>query len=388
MINEVTVFATGDPNHASTWSNIPYFLVDVLKRNGVTVNTVDLSPNRLLKLGYDICLRLPVKLLFPGTHYAYFRTPLHAWDAKRRIVAAIRRYPRSTLNIFMTYTFSANGYGDLPSVQICDWPFDYQIRTFLDRKADILESAAVNREKSSMQKTDLVISLFDGVSRYLRSECNISNCKYYGHVINCGLYPDKDQLLTCKSASDEILFIGGRHYRKGAHRLIKAFKKLRVKYPSIKLNVIGMSAKEIGQSCQGLICHGRLNKDKHEESIKYYKLLSKARVIVNPTPKWAGFSSLVEAMYFYTPIVTTQFHEFKITFGDVSSFGSYCKDEGIEDLSKCIESLLDNEGYTDKCINAHNQVHDFTWDAFWHKVKTEVALIKNAHAVPNGNNGC
>ncbi|MHA5135034.1 hypothetical protein [Oenococcus oeni] len=48
MIKEITVFSYGDSNLLKTWSNVPYFFTKTFADDGVSVNRVNVEPNRLL----------------------------------------------------------------------------------------------------------------------------------------------------------------------------------------------------------------------------------------------------------------------------------------------------------------------------------------------------
>jgi glycosyltransferase involved in cell wall biosynthesis len=364
-LKEVTVFATGDPNEPSTWSNIPYFLVEALRRKQVQVHTVNLEMSKPLKLAYDASFRLPLKLLAPKSEYAYFRCPVNQWDVDRRIKAALRRYPNSQLNLFLTFSFTAAPFTATPSVQICDWPFEYRIGHFGKRKPDLLERETIRRERRCMESSSLVVSLFPGVAKHLATEYPKATT-----VID-----EPEQLVSAKVNSSDILFIGAPHYRGGLERLVEAFRVLKMASPELRLHVVGMTEQQLGMTEAGMTCYGYLDKGIPEQRATYEALLKKARVIVNPTPKWGGFSSLVEAMYFGTPVVTTPYGEFVESFGDQLDFGAYCQDTGLESLCHAIQQATEPSGYSERCNCAHNAAKGHTWDAFVQRLLAELGFL-------------
>lgn len=121
-----------------------------------------------------------------------------------------------------------------------------------------------------------------------------------GNVINL-LYKQKispQKIIPQKIKSNIILFVGQKKYQKGANMLIDAFKILKQKNPSLTLHIIGMQNRDFEKLPSDVICHGYLHKDNETENTLYYNLMQNAKVIVNPSPQWAGFSSMVEAMFF------------------------------------------------------------------------------------------
>ena len=75
---------------------------------------------------------------------------------------------------------------------------------------------------------------------------------------------------------------------------------------------------------------------------------------------------MIEAMYYYTPIITSRYQSFVDTFGDSIQFGSYLKEHTIEHLASSIHQLLttDPNTYCQKASLAHQAVKGFTWDSF------------------------
>lgn len=368
VLKEVTVFATGDPNAPSTWSSIPHFLVETLRRNHVKVNTVNLAPTPLFRRICEASLRLAKT----PSEYSYFRTPIHEWDVNRRIRRAVASFPHSQLNLFLTFSFVAEKQSSAPSVQICDWPFEYYVRHFQQRTPTALERESIGRERKNMQLASLVVTLFSGVKKFLETEYPLARSAYLGHVINTTRSVNKDQVMAAKEASEDILFVGRAKYLSGAKRLVQAFDLLKPTRPNLRLHVVGLSAQQLGKIRQDITCYGYLDKGNPEDEAKYYELIKNAIVIVNPTARWGGFSSLVEAMYFYTPVVATPYSEFVEAFGNSLSFGAYCHDESIPSLCSAIEQTIAEEGYQERCSRAHAAAMPHTWANFVGKLAGEL----------------
>lgn len=115
-------------------------------------------------------------------------------------------------------------------------------------------------------------------------------------------------------------------------------------------------------------CHGYLRKNNIKERKLYYDLLISAKVLINPTPLWAGYSSIVEGMFFYTPIVVTPFKDFVDEFGINIDFGVYNEIFSAEVLSQNILSVIHSHSYLDFCKKAHERVKSYTWDIYIDKL--------------------
>lgn len=366
-LDEVTVFTNGDSGKISTWSNIPYFFVDTLVSRGVKVNQVDLSPSPILKTCF-LPLLFFIKIIYKYTTYNYFRSPIHFIDIKRRIIKATKEYKNSQINIFLTFSFSSSGITKAPTVQLGDWPYIYIFDYFLNRKPDILEKSSIRREDEQIEGSDIVISLFPDIAKFMQNHYKKKNIYYLGNVINSNQEAKDDQLLEKKAISNNLLFIGKRKYLEGARYLIKAFIILKKIIPELRLDIVGMKDSEIGDLPAGVRCYGYLDKGNDTDRKIFYSLLENAKVLINTTPKWAGFSSTIEAMHFYTPVVVSPYTEFIETFGKDIDFGFYCDDNSTDILCKNILSILEHPSYRELCINAHESVKGFSWDNYIEKL--------------------
>ena len=161
------------------------------------------------------------------------------------------------------------------------------------------------------------------------------------------------------------MFVGKKHYLKGAHELLEAFARLREVHPEARLHIIGMKAKKLGTLPEGAVCYGYLDKGNPQACETYYELMRKCRLFINTTPKWGAFSASVEAMYHYMPVIITPYSEFVNTFGNLIDFGIYHSEGSRADLL-CDEilQLLDNELFEKRAKAAHFAVCSFDWRTF------------------------
>ena len=96
----------------------------------------------------------------------------------------------------------------------------------------------------------------------------------------------------------------------------------------------------------------------------------KARFIINPSPVWAGYSSIIEAMYFCTPVITTPYKDFVSEFGESIDFGYYIEDFSEIGIGEIIEKMCKTACYAEMCKIAHDKVNNYTWDSYVEKILT------------------
>ena len=196
-----------------------------------------------------------------------------------------------------------------------------------------------------------------------------------GNVINdlSGEPVREDEILEKKKNSERILFVGKPdRYKDSAIKLMEAVGMLRKdeKYRNLELDIIGIEKAQLPSVPDFVHCHGFLRKDDKDECKRYYDCLKKAKIIVNPTPKWAAYSSLIEAMYFYTPVIVSPFDDFVQEFGETIDFGRYNREFSADCIAGNIRNLLESTDadYSGICTRAHEAVKDYTWSRYVDKV--------------------
>ena len=137
----------------------------------------------------------------------------------------------------------------------------------------------------------------------------------------------------------------------------------------VNVHIIGMNREDFPDAPVNFTFHGYLNKTIDNQRNKYYNLLSDAKLIINPNPVWAGYSSIIEAMYFFTPVIVTPFNQFKTEFGPSINFGKYCEPSS-ESVSSAIKGILNlsHKEYSAMSLNAHADVADYTWSNYVDKM--------------------
>ena len=404
-MKSILFFTNGDANNANVWSNVPFCFSHALESKGIIVHRVDCSMNQKIVAFYDLVFRRVLdgitlrKLRFP-----YLKaTRLYKYFAERKIKREILSNPQADLCLFMGYGFY-NKWNDIPSLSFSDWTFEMDIEK--RRKPGILHQRAIKQEKEAIENSTYVVSMFAECAEEMKKRYPNANIHFLGgNVINdlsglrlkethpnppclgredqtideqdhlqiCSSSKDiyVDTLLETKAKSKKLLFIGRKTtYLEAAKKLIEAYKLLKEEeaYKDYSLDIVGCSASDFDSIPEGVTCYGFLNKSEEQDRKIYYDLLLNAKVLINPTPKWGAYSSTIEAMYFFTPVIVSPYETFVNEFGRIIDFGLYNEHYTAEGIAKDIETVIFNNDYKSLCENAHNRVEKYTWSNYVDKV--------------------
>ena len=385
-MKEVLFFTNGDANNANVWSNVPYCFSHALENEGITVHRIDYSMSFSFVKFYDLVLRRILdgitlrKLRFP-----YLRiTRLFKFFAERKIKKAIQQHPQAELCLFMGYGFY-NKWNNVPSLLFSDWTTEMDIQK--KRKPNFLEKRIIRQEEEAINNAEYVVSLFPVCCEEMKKRYPKANIHFLGgNVINDLLNKSLvsrstfqvsnnnadntiivEDLIEKKSKSKKLLFIGRKTtYLGAAKKLIEAFKLLKQEeaYKDYELDIVGCAASDFDSFPEGVTCYGFLNKSEERDRKTYYDLLLGAKVLVNANPKWGAFSSTVEAMYYYTPVIVSPYQDFVKNFGEKIDFGVYNQEFTAESIANDIKSVINSDYYTEMCNFAHENVKTYTWENY------------------------
>lgn len=379
-INEVICISCGDSRRISTWSGVPFFHCMEMERQGIVVHRADIGlPDWRLSL-WDKTFRRFMKIFCHDNMLDGYRSFISYLRLSWTVFVETHKHKSAAAVIIYGTPPFWQRVTKLPVIYLGDWPFSYFIEEKQHRQPDFFERRYIAKETKCINNSALTISLFDNCVDYMRTMCSSkANIRHIpGNVINCAIEPAGDVILRKRKMSS-ILFVGRNHYLKGLEMLMDALPTIRRVYPDIILHVIGISPEMVsGKGHDDVIFHGYLHKEIQEECSTFYDLLADASVIVNPNPEWAGYSSLIEAMYYYTPVVVSSFETFVRDFGSELDFGMYCSKDDVAD--KILE-VLESEKYESYCISSHKRVESFTWNnytcSFLEQVKVAIIGKKN-----------
>lgn len=331
---------------------------------------VDLSQPAWLEKLWNSTVFQVLRHFHHGHLLSFDRTYLASLIANYKIRRATRLNKDIDYSFFTTFGYY-NKYSSKPSIQLCDWTLEYYITQRLSRQAYYGEKMYIKRESNALRKSFLSVSLFRDCKAVIEEQIpGVSIVSFESNVVNV-IDPqplNPEAILEQKNSSNLILFIGDGRYAEGAKTLLQSYQTISQTYKNAEVAFVGLSYSDIGVSpdnpMKGVTCYGYLNKSIPTENKLYYDLLRKAKVIVNTNEKWAGFSSIVEAMYYYTPVIVTPFSSFVDTFGSKVRFGYYVSNNCDEAVAKSLSSVLSTIRYQDMCMSAHDCTRSFTWSHF------------------------
>ena len=385
-MKEILFFTNGNANNANIWSNVPYCFSHAIENNGITVHQIDYSTNPTFVRFYDLVLRRVLDgITFRKIRFPYLRaTRLFKLFAERKVKKAIQLYSQADLCLFMGYGFY-NKWNNVPSLLFSDWTTEMDIQK--KREPNFLEKRIIRQEEEAINNAEYVVSLFPVCCEEMKKKYPKANIHFLGgNVINdlSGLrLKRKDQcvhssneiiveeLIETKAKSKKLLFIGRKTtYLEAAKKLIEAFKLLKREedYKDYTLDIVGCAASDFDSLPEGVTCYGFLNKSEERDRKTYYDLLLGAKVLVNANPKWGAFSSTVEAMYYYTPVIVSPYQDFAKNFGEKIDFGVYNQEFTAESIAKDIKFVINSDIYTEMCNFAHENVKSYTWENYVEKV--------------------
>ncbi len=182
--------------------------------------------------------------------------------------------------------------------------------------------------------------------------------------------PDKDKY----DGGYNFVFISLNFEKKGGHICVGAFKKIRKRYPSATLTIMGEKPPTEVLEEPGIEYVGMLKKTDAEDLKKFKDILSKAFLLVHPTKMDTMGAVLIEAGYFGCPSIAPR------SFG-IPELVKH-DETGIiienpftaEDFATEIEKLLkDEKKYLQMRANAWGYTrNEMTWEAIGHKINKQI----------------
>lgn len=375
MRKQLLVFINGDPNEASTWSNVPFMFLAALRRvrPDIDVLTCDIrleDSSRIIRL----LGRLWNHILMPrlGSLYTFDRSGTYHSLVCRRMRAAEQDLLEGGAVLTFDFSNPAPKVDGFKVCLLCDWTIDYEIREHQSRLPTKWESDLIRRQEDSISEADEVTVLFPYSARLIREACEDANVSYLGLPVNLpeGVNPN-----FSRRDSDSIVFVGKPTYE-GSLRVISHGLTLYNQTHSqrrLRLDVIGMDGCD-GVDDSYVSFLGYLRKNVDEECGLYYSTVRNALALVSISEVWVGASSVVEAMALGTPVVISPNRELSKML-PCAGWGYWCPANPV-DLNRCLESLtsLSSDDLERMCRKSYEVAEGRSWDTFISKWCNVVGL--------------
>lgn len=370
----------GPASEPGTWSGVPFFLMRELKRRKIIVHEIDLEPHRYIKWIYNRIILPFISLFVTKGELSIYRSFFFRIYQYFHLRRKIKQYNSAEIILGVSAFNIEIPKTEKKTVLFSDWPFSYDLEKKYHNNIGLYQKYWIKHEDDCMRKADLLISLFPTCVNYINKHLRTNKTIYLGvNVVNNLIPPPQPEIIFQKSQKCRLVFIGRNHYISGAISLLKAYNELIKTKPFLELDIIGLQPnnfpiKLINEIKGKVRFHGYLDKGNIEDCKTYYNILNNASLYVNTTPGWVGYTSMIEAMYFYTPVIVYPCKEFIDEFGKQINFGIYADES--ENLAKVIEIVYFSKEYTQMAKNAHERVSNYTWQYFVDLLLKQIQTIK------------
>lgn len=365
------IFAScGDSRDISEWSNVPYLFSKALENKGIKIVRINIAPNRYLQSVWNLVFRKMFRGIL-GEDYVYYRSLISKIETDCKLWLGCISHRDADWLFILSYKTNFK-LKRVPTLLFSDWTY----KIFQDRRERIptfFNRMYIKNEHKAITEADYTISLFPECARQMQQDCPDANILYLeNNVINV-LYDNdinQESIIERKMNSNNIVFIGREEYIEGANLLIDSVSA--IKDTELEVDIIGLTKSDFPNKelPSNVRLYGFLHKDDEVERNLYYNLIMNARIYVNPTTKWGAYSSTIESMFFYTPVIVSPYNDFVSEFGDTINFGFYNRQYSIDSLVDNIKKILELpwQNYYDMCVMAHDRVKDYTWDNYVSKL--------------------
>ncbi|MFZ2865483.1 MAG: glycosyltransferase family 4 protein [Ignavibacteriaceae bacterium] len=238
------------------------------------------------------------------------------------------------------------------------------------RKRDLVsfEENLHKKNYKAMKRADLIIALFNEVKKeadeYFK---DATKTIYFGTGLNLPkLSYSQSKLLNNKFNNQLIIFIGRKHYLDGAHKLLEANKiiKKNKRIVNYKIYIIGLKKELLTPLDENVTIIEFINKNDVNDIKFYSDLLASATLFVNPSSIGGAYMATLEALYYHTPVVLTQYPEINSFFNDKEKPGLLIRpDLSPLLLADEIENIMGNAQIWLKYSNAASKIsNELGWD--------------------------
>lgn len=386
MSKKILFVCYGDSTSPKAWSNVPFLFSENLEKQGFEIIRVNIAPNEKYESLWNRYAGKILSRLFHKQEYSFIKTPIHRYLAYQKINKAIRKNHDLYFAVILSFDFY-NKFSNTPTLLLHDWTYDMIILDRQKRKPYFFEKWFINYQHEAFTKSELVVSLFKDAQKIISKRHGKKVYHLGSNVVNDINFskPNLEEILELKRNSHQLLIIGSMKYLLGARKLVQAFRILQKDYPELTLNIVNIPKDRIllEETDRNINFYNYLDKGDPAQNKQYYDLLTNAKILVNPSEIWAAYSSTIECMYYYTPIIIKPYDAFVLDYGEKNDFGAYLMNTDVPIIVECIRSILmmNEDEYMKKCIRAHELVKDQTWENYTKKIvglMDEIAKNKNS----------
>ncbi|MDY0279165.1 MAG: glycosyltransferase [Salinivirgaceae bacterium] len=361
------------------WSGVPYYVTKAFREyygsQGLVINATkyfhipgyvfNKTIAKLFKYGYRLAGK-PLSYSFIGSWF-------YRWVMHFVLIVKAKKINQSGFLFTFVPPYGINKKTiKVPIIGFSDASFEHLIKWQQQRELNYLERQVENASLRAVKKCAVVVCMFPNV---------------YTELINKGFRPDQLILfdkgfnldrdeqnidVVKKYNNKMILFIGRKHYKDGALKLIDAFFDARKIIPELNLIIIGIAPGELGDALNnGIVIHQYLDKNIPDQLSLYKSYLQDASLYVNVAEIGGSYMAVIEAMVCHTPFILKECLELKLIFQKKKPSGVFLNEPITRSvLSDQIVLLLsDFRTWEQYSNNAHSMVSDFNWKHLFPKIE-------------------
>jgi glycosyltransferase involved in cell wall biosynthesis len=226
-----------------------------------------------------------------------------------------------------------------------------------------------------MSRATLNVLLFPLSSQRLATQIPGAKFIYISHVTNIHPEAPKPSGVNSNSSTSKnqtlhkisIVYVGRKKYMSGLATL-KAIIDNIGNNIELSVDIIGIKDEEqniFEKHKTGVRFHGYLSKKNPHQRTLFYQILDRADIMINLTHTWGPFSATLEAMYYYTAIISPPYDEFIEIFGEDAKFVDYFHNFDAGFICNQIKNLILNPHLLrEKKMAARMASEYHSWEGF------------------------
>ncbi len=365
---KIHVFSPGDPTKVTTWSGLPYHICLGLMENGAKVQYSDYSfpkfskvYNFLVSFLNRISNRLFSKIFFKTFNKSIFCCLFTNLYISLKAI----RYSKTDIFLFFTFLYGWSTFSK-KTVLLCDQTMPQAIKrgevnhmpVYFNKAKKLSEFLSLKYSKCNFATTQSTVSFLSNYYNELTVHPTPIRQVKVNPFTNAPPPSTKDK--NAKS----IIFIGSDPYIRGLDVLLKSFTMLQNIFPDILLVIIGCGASEMlahyKAKTSNIIHHSYLDKNNPSDFKLYSKLLLNASLFVMPQRGELLAGVMLEALYFSTPVITTNVYGIDLFVQDEYN-GLLLPEADPKKFTEAIKNLLLDENRLKRMSNnAFESVKDLS----------------------------
>ncbi len=235
---------------------------------------------------------------------------------------------------FQTQSFFDGNTGNCPHFLYTDHTHLSNLKNPYYSKSDLWSSDWIELEREIYKSANINFVYSDNIGESIRNDYHIDQSKIIKAYVGCNTSFDNapPSLDVERYERQQIVFVGVAWERKGGPELAKAFDRIKPRYPSASLHIVGCSPKIFSER---VVVHGKVDL----KTVK--RILSESSIFCMPTKNEPFGIAYIEAMQNGLPIIATNIEALPEIVDDPNAGILISLDCG-KTLEKALIELLNN----------------------------------------------